>query len=105
MAERLADALAGPDADEDTRERLRNEARAAAAGIDLTGLGYGSGRTVRSFDPEDPAIEMLDAYDDLPLDLKQSTLEQIQSMVRALHSQRSDIVGKRAETEEPGEGV
>lgn len=35
MVIRLADALAGPDADEQTRERLRQEAMAASVGIEL----------------------------------------------------------------------
>jgi transcriptional regulator with XRE-family HTH domain len=89
MAERLADALAGPDADDATRQRMVKE----AVGLVLSK----ENRAVRVFDPDDPAIEMMDAYDDLPLELQQSLLDQIKATARALRSQRTDIIGKRAE--------
>jgi transcriptional regulator with XRE-family HTH domain len=75
---RIADALAGPDADEETRARLRSEARAAAAGLLPT-------------DPRADCLKLMtpSGYGDVPDHIHQAAAEKALEMFQL--SYRSNV--------------
>lgn len=88
-AERIGRALATDDSTDDNVRMLVDRALFAAGFVP-------SGQVVRSFDPEDPMLEVLDAADGLSLDFKKSMAESARAAGRLMHSRRTDIIGKRA---------
>lgn len=85
--EYLAAALAGPDADPGEVESLYWEAWGS--------LGSRRGEQVKIIPADDSRIQLLDAFDDLELEVQPAMLEAIKAAGAAKRSQRTDIVGKR----------
>lgn len=91
----IADSLAGPDADEDERESLRREALAASVGIEIEPQRHYS----------ESAMELAANYDQLPLELQPSFLAMVKAAVNEAKKTRTDIIGKRADDGDEGEGT
>lgn len=81
-----------------TEEQIRQigiEARAAAAGLDLSELQQVGGKVVKAFDPDDPRLRWLAASDELGLEWSEDMTDLAEKALERKYRNKADIVGKQ----------